>query len=276
DKFPIDEAEIVRIYLVTFFSCIRVLVWSPQRRVKKWSELNKPMSIATLLMCLFASLDIAFGLCHNLDAFVFYDGDPIKELDDASYWVNVMKMVDYVAMTFIGDLILVYRCWTIYGRTYVSTLLCIVPFLSLLAETACGIVAIYFEANLGSNSALLEADRVTTWMIISMTAIPLATNVVATSQTDVPGYLHVLPKPGLIVYRLWSVHRELRKSGFEGGSTSGLAMKVIIESGAIYTSSIVILTVLYLCHNNGMYPVSDAVVQIVGITFNLIIIRVGR
>ena len=52
---------------------------------------------------------MAFGLRHNLDAFVFYagPGGPTAELSDISYWVNVMKAVDYVAQTAIGDAILV-------------------------------------------------------------------------------------------------------------------------------------------------------------------------
>ena len=44
-----------------------------------------------------------------LDAFVFYKGPggPIEELGNTSYWVNVMKTVDYVAETAVGDAILV-------------------------------------------------------------------------------------------------------------------------------------------------------------------------
>ena len=52
---------------------------------------------------------MAFGLRHNLDAFVFYTGPggATAEFGDISYWVNVMKSADYVAQTAIGDAILV-------------------------------------------------------------------------------------------------------------------------------------------------------------------------
>ena len=67
------------------------------------------MIIVALLMFLFATLDVAFGLRHNLDAFIYYTGPggPKAEFAIISYWVNVMKSADYVAQTFIGDGMLV-------------------------------------------------------------------------------------------------------------------------------------------------------------------------
>ncbi|PIL34435.1 hypothetical protein GSI_03210 [Ganoderma sinense ZZ0214-1] len=50
----------------------------------------------------------------------------------------------------------------------------------------------------------------------------------------------------------------------------------IIESGLMYTVSVVILVVVYLASNNAQYAVSDCIVQIIGIAFNLIIIRIDQ
>jgi hypothetical protein len=68
---------------------------------------NFTLVAAALLMFVFGTMDVAFGLRHNLDAFIFFHGDPIDEFTDTVYWVNVMKMVDFVGQTFIGDSILV-------------------------------------------------------------------------------------------------------------------------------------------------------------------------
>ncbi len=48
---------------------------------------------------------VSVGLLHNLNAFVDYDGSggATGEFDDISYWPNVMKSVNYVAQTLIGD-----------------------------------------------------------------------------------------------------------------------------------------------------------------------------
>lgn len=94
------------IFLITFVSCVRVLVLL-DRRWKPTSEINFKMLVAAILMFIFASMDVAFGLRHNIEAFIYFDGDPIVQFNNTSDWINVMKMVNYVAQTFIGDCILV-------------------------------------------------------------------------------------------------------------------------------------------------------------------------
>lgn len=69
------------------------------------------MVLVAIAMCAFATLDVAFGLIHNLDAFIYYTGSggPIAEFSLISNWVNVMKSADYFAQTAIGDAMLVCR-----------------------------------------------------------------------------------------------------------------------------------------------------------------------
>ena len=99
------------IYLVTFVSCIRVLL-SRDGKMKSWGSINKMMVLAALGMLVFGTLDVAFGLRRNLDAFVFQFAKgvhPADEFAEISDWVNVMKFADYAVQTFIGDGILVSR-----------------------------------------------------------------------------------------------------------------------------------------------------------------------
>ncbi|KAF8652581.1 hypothetical protein AX16_004334 [Volvariella volvacea WC 439] len=245
------------IYLVTFFSCLRVLL-HPEDRFKRLRDINFKMLIAALLMFTFASLDVAFGLRHNLDAFVAYDGDPIEEFEKISYWVNVMKMGCYVAQTFVGDAILLYRLWVVYNQKYYVV---VFPVLIWLAETVCGAMIIYVEATLTNNHALLNSSQLSPF-ITSMLTLTLAMNLITTS---------------LIVYRIRSIRSALSgRSIVLGGSFLENYLRIFIESGTMYTASIIILFGTYLASNNSQLGVSDAVVQIIGITFNLIIIRVDR
>ena len=98
--FPVDEAQIVAlfmesvaygIYLVTLGMCVQVLFWGRSEEKKR---LNWPLITVTALMFIFATFDVAFGLRHNLDAFIFYKGagGADAEFEDISYWVNVMKV----------------------------------------------------------------------------------------------------------------------------------------------------------------------------------------
>jgi hypothetical protein len=51
-------------------------------------------------------------------------------------------------------------------------------------------------------------------------------------------------------------------------------MRIILDSGLLYTVCVIIFFGTTLAGSNAQYGVSDVVVQVIGITFNLIIIRV--
>lgn len=149
------ESVLYGVYLVTFVACLRVLLITPSAAAashpaypslhlpppthhthtgnayngytksfalrdyfKPLRHINKPMLLAALLMLVFATLDVAFGLHNNILAFVktppvvvaddgTEEGGPEAVFDDIGRWTNVMKMVNYVAQTFVGDSILV-------------------------------------------------------------------------------------------------------------------------------------------------------------------------
>ncbi|KAK2462176.1 hypothetical protein APHAL10511_005808 [Amanita phalloides] len=288
NAFPLDTAQIVALFvesvlygfalgmlLITFFHCLRVLLWE-DGRLRTWRRLHWKMLIGSLLMFTFASLDVAFGLRHNLEAFVYFQGGPIKDFERLSNWINVMKMVNYVGQTFVGDAILLYRCWVIYNRNWLVVFL---PILMWLGETGelvcklpldkltdkaagCGVMAACSEATLrADNSGRLNTASLSPW-ITSLLSLTLATNLSTTS---------------LMVYRIWKIKRALtHKSVMTVSMPLTSVIRVLIESGTFYTASIAILFVLYMLSSNAELPVSDAVVQIIGITFNMIITRVNR
>jgi hypothetical protein len=107
-NFPVTTAQIVALfmecifygaYLVTLGNCLRFLLFTTDRNGLSFKrKINWPMLVVALLLALFATLDVAFGLRHNLDAFVYYNGPPEDELHNISYWVNVMKASDSGAL----------------------------------------------------------------------------------------------------------------------------------------------------------------------------------
>lgn len=120
-QFPIDEAQIVGLFLeslffgfhlVTLFLCLRVLLDSELgwRRTR----INWLLLIATLSFSIFATLDIALGLWYNLHAFVCYQhpGGAITEFSHISDWVNVMKVRSWIAIFHYSHLLYVPSRWT--------------------------------------------------------------------------------------------------------------------------------------------------------------------
>ncbi|KAF5320170.1 hypothetical protein D9611_010377 [Ephemerocybe angulata] len=260
EKFPIDAAQIVGLFMeITFVHCLRILLWI-DGHLKPVRDLHWKMVIAAVAMFVIASLDVAFHVRHNLDAFVYYEGDPVEEFSKTSNWINVMKMGCFVAQTFVGDAILLYRCWIIYDRRWLVIATSTVLWLGC---TVCGVVTVYVEATHDTTGHLLKASTLVPFMA-SMLCLTLVTNVLTT---------------GLIVRRILRVQRKLpvhRSVVIVQDSPLTRAAVVMIESGLIYTVSMVVLVVLYMAGNNGMYGVSNAVVQIIGITFNLIITSADR
>ena len=173
--------------------CLRVLLFERDKLAFKPSRrINRPMLLAAGLMAIFSTLDgkkvkdaigialfsppmlVAFGLRHNLDAFIFYNGPggATREFEDISYWVNNMKAVDLAAQIAIGDAILVcgtrtysiacqltrvqiccasyqiYRMYAIFEKSWKLAIFPIVLWLATLSEslsTACLVCSLIFS-----------------------------------------------------------------------------------------------------------------------------------
>ena len=98
--FPVDEAQLLSlffeavaygIYLVTFAMCMRALLWSTAPAGSSRTASLRASIIVAGAMFVCATLDTAFNLRHNLDAFIFYKGGggASQEFEHMSYWANV-------------------------------------------------------------------------------------------------------------------------------------------------------------------------------------------
>ncbi|PPQ80050.1 hypothetical protein CVT26_011505, partial [Gymnopilus dilepis] len=79
----------------------------------------------------------------------------------------------------------------------------------------------------------------------------------------------------LIAFRIWYSHQTTKSLVRASGRTVLPAMVVIIESGSIYSACLIILLSLYLSGSFSQYIVLDAVTQVIGVVFSMVIVRVG-
>ncbi|EGO03189.1 hypothetical protein SERLA73DRAFT_164998 [Serpula lacrymans var. lacrymans S7.3] len=261
---PVTTAQIVAlfvecilygIYLVTLAQCLQGLLWSePDHAIK--NEINWPLLALTVLLCILATADVAFGLRHNLVAFVYYT-DQVEH-----YWVNIMKTVDYAMQTLIGGAIMIYRCYIVYNKNWKI----VVPsFVFWLGSLSTGIVVIITFSKLDT-SALPKISQTKPSVDIFLSTT-LAINIVTTEPFSV-----------LIAYRTWSVDNERTEtSDLPTHRVSSLRQVVIIfvESAALYTISAFVFVSTYAANKNSQYVISCGIVPIIGISFNLIIVRVS-
>ncbi|TFK36547.1 hypothetical protein BDQ12DRAFT_576569, partial [Crucibulum laeve] len=271
DGLRSDTAQIVAVFvesifyglfLVTFFYCLRALLCTESYR-RGWRNVNWSMLIIALVFWISGTLNLAFGLLRLLQAFVYNTG-PQKVTQLGLDWVNVAKAVTISLQMIFGDGVLVYRCWTVYGKSWIVAFTPIILWMGIVALT---IWLVYIQANISLGSRLYN---------------PLAFPV-CTAMWGVTIFLNVLAT-SLIVYRIWTVdrenncnrqslspsHRPARKTGLH------ITMKIIIESGLVYTLTSITVFISHLARSNALYITSAAHIMVIGIVFDLIIIRIAE
>ncbi|KAJ7844902.1 hypothetical protein B0H14DRAFT_3868192 [Mycena olivaceomarginata] len=268
ENFPITEAQIVGlflesvfwgIYLVTFFLSLRSLLFSKNFDRRRLSDLNWPMLVVIFAMCSFATLDVAVGLLHNIQAFVLYKGSggAAEEFSNISDWVNITKAVNVLGQTTLGDGMLIFRCWKVYSKSWRVVAFSILLY---LGGTACAVMILRVEATLHSHT-LITSNSLNP-LILSFWVLTIVQNIITT---------------GLLVFRIWRVDRENTRFAYNasqgGQSRLHQVMRIVIESGLMYTTIAFLTFITQITNSNSTYGVSDVEVQVVGITFNLIIIR---
>ncbi|KAF9477033.1 hypothetical protein BDN70DRAFT_881672 [Pholiota conissans] len=270
--FPITEAELTGsfsesvlwgFHIITLGFCMRALL-RYKNQWKRSRDVNWPMVATSLALFAVATFDVLTGFYHTLLAFVFFQGEggAAAEYTNISGWINIARTVTVVVQTIIGDAVLIYRCWVVYQRSFVVIA---VSFLLWLALTASGVWIIFLEATLKSR-VLISAKQLTP-AITLFWAVTITLNIITT---------------GLLVYRIWKVDSSGRKylmSNGTGKSGSGRlrsVMRIIIESGLMYSAIALITFVCVIVGNNAVYVTSDMEVQIVGIAFNLILVRTAN
>ncbi|KAI0631211.1 hypothetical protein C8Q77DRAFT_1062309 [Trametes polyzona] len=159
----------------------------------------------------------------------------------------------------LGDTILLYRCWAMWGG---NLWILVLPVLTSLAGFGCLMQAMHYVVTRTPTSPV-PAD-----VIVPLTtagyALPLGTNVMAS---------------GLLVLKIWLLTRAPGVSpAYTLRRTVRLAMGVsaiVIESGLLYLATQLVLVVLITIKHPAEAVVGVMAVQIYGIASTLIVIRVA-
>ncbi|KAN0092869.1 hypothetical protein V8E55_003653 [Tylopilus felleus] len=156
----------------------------------------------------------------------------------------------------LGDFVLIYRCWMLWGKNYHIVIL---PLLTSVGGFACIIAAL--DILLATNPTSPTPPAALVPLGLAAYTLPLCTNVMVTS---------------LIVYRIWHTSRAIPDSPLDiGQGATRRAIMLIIESGALYLLFQLIFVVLVALSNAAEAILAVMAVQIYGIAPTLIIIRVA-
>ncbi|EPS95147.1 hypothetical protein FOMPIDRAFT_131222 [Fomitopsis schrenkii] len=263
--FPIAEAQLTALFLqsiaygihvVTFAACI--YAWLSRSRASSVSGRWLWMAVATALFIV-GTIDVSFNFYHNLVAFIFYTGPggPTGEFESFSSWINVIRSLWFALQALISDASLIYRCWTIYQRRLVVL---VIPVLLWVATAVCAGADLYCMFELKRAATIASASTIQPWFH-AFFALSLTVNMLTT---------------GLIVSRIWSIHKLSSKMliKMSGSLSLSHAIRIFVESALLYTSWVAICLITELVNTNWNYAISDITMELAGICFDLIIIRI--
>ncbi|KAF8890433.1 hypothetical protein BD779DRAFT_1517608 [Infundibulicybe gibba] len=261
---PLDKASLVALwvetllygaYAVLFSICIYILLYSR----KPSSGLNKPLLTTAVAMFAMSTIHVAVGLARGIAAFIdskdLQDG-AISYFAEIWIWISIFKQALYVTNNVIADALVVYRCYVVWSF---SVKIIVIPIILLISTTVCGYLAVFNFSQVHPGDSVF-APNIAEWGT-ALFSLSLATNITVTS---------------LIAARIWWISREAQAVlGRKHSQKYSNAVAIILESGAIYSVSLMTLLILYCTKSNAQYIAYDALAQIMGIVPTLIIVRVG-
>ncbi|KAL5492766.1 hypothetical protein ACEPAI_4213 [Sanghuangporus weigelae] len=257
--FSAEESKLVSIfvqsvlygaYSVLFFVATYYMLWNrpggqPPRRT---------MLCISLLMFVVATMHVAVNFTRIIKAFINFEnapGGPASFFNELSEFTQMFGSTLYVLQTLIGDSMVLYRCYLVWGR---NLWVVAFPFVCLLGSTATGIGILYSFARVVPQASIFVVE-LSHW-ITSFFSMTFATNVICTA---------------LVAYRVWSINR--KRLSFRVRKLRPI-MLLIVESGAFYSATLMALLILYNVDSWFQYVVLDAVSPIVGIVFTVIMLRI--
>ncbi|PFH51573.1 hypothetical protein AMATHDRAFT_142104, partial [Amanita thiersii Skay4041] len=238
------------IYICLFIESLFIML-------KKRSSVSTASTflIVTILMFLVASAHVALSLYRLLQGYVIRRETlgPYLYYFDQSRLENLMCNILLCVMVWMGDGLVIYRCYIIWNCNYYIILL---PIVLLVGSLLVNCAVFYFMRNPRSMSF-----HVIKRLLDSVFPLAFIQNILTT---------------GLIAFKIWYTHRESNASGAHlAGSRVNLItiMRILVESAMLYTIQLFVCLILYPMKHNALFVVEAAAVPSIGIVFDLIAVR---
>ncbi|KAF8325936.1 hypothetical protein F5887DRAFT_1065154 [Amanita rubescens] len=250
-----DEAKLISIYIQSVlygaYTVLFVLTsWVLIYRRQRGRPVLKTMIGISLVMFILATMHISVNFTRIIQAFIIYrnePGGPPAFFNQLSNFTQLFGSTIYVAQTLVGDGVVLYRCYLVWGRKFAIIAF---PCLLLVGSFVTGIGILYSFARIVPNAPVF-VQQLQQW-IISFFITTFATNVICTA---------------LVAFRIWFINRQTIV--FTGYSMRPVIF-LVVESGAVYSLTLLVLLILYKVQSWFQYVVLDA-----GLVFSMIIIRIG-
>ncbi|KAL0945799.1 hypothetical protein HGRIS_012086 [Hohenbuehelia grisea] len=247
------KAELLAIFVETFlygvyFSLfwVTIVILLQQRRSGQ-TQYRKLIPVATILLSsATARLVVDFvriiqGFIDHTDANMYYN--------ILAHPLNVAKTALYISHVTFADCVLIWRCYIICNKRF------LVIFPALLMWVIAGASGYYVTWTLTKSASSPAAFLSASGWLTSFCSLTMCTNLYCTS---------------VIVWRIYYTRRAT--ASFQR-NLSYVAL-IIVESGAIYTCSVLACLITYIIGSRGQFVALDSVTPLSGIAFSLVIIQI--
>jgi len=260
-QYPLDKTFLVATWLESLvYGCFLVVfllgVWVNINYTKGRNTHHRIMFLVSIVMFCIATMHVGmncFRLIRGYVDFRLAPGGPVGYLGTLSTWDHIFKDTLYATQSILGDAVAVYRCWILWRGDY---RLIIFPAMLLIASTVSGYMVCGLYTTVDPTATVFD-PRLANW-ITTFYSVAVAQNIITT---------------GLMSFRLWQVERT--SSQYRLGSGNFLpVLLILVESAALYLFVEILLLSLYAVNYNAQYILLECVTPIVGITFNVITIRI--
>jgi len=253
------EAILYGFYVLLFLVSLVFLVFRRSSR-----DLNAPLVTASCLL---------FTLCttHFIIQFEHYvihlRSVGVKGFSSETIPLGAGDFLLSVA-DFVGDLVLIYRCWLVWGKNY---WVIIIPTLTALAGFICGCITFHIVLAVGLDHQVPPKNLFQ--IGTALFALPLCTNIIITAL--IVGRILYM---GHTTQSKMSRETRLNMTHSTGANTMRLiyhSAGIVVESGVLYLLAQLVLVVLFSMENPAYKVVGYPIIQIYGIAPTLILCRVG-
>ncbi|KAJ3852660.1 hypothetical protein EV368DRAFT_82320 [Lentinula lateritia] len=244
------ESMAYGIYFLLFCRCVRIL-W--QRHIK--GRISLYLITATTTLFVLITIRMALDNYASVTAFTYAPLTPdAAEIYLGSFGNGAMfRTGTYVALTIVADIFIVFRVYAVWGSSiYAATL----PALLAIADIITGALTIQTIHQLTAGESP-DGSTLATHLLIFY-GFTLSVNVLSTF---------------MIASRIYLAQRQTRL--IKSSMNLNMAIEVVVESAALYSSSLVAMIAPTATGSNVQYCMLSVMSPIVGIAFTLIIVRVG-
>ncbi|KZT50270.1 hypothetical protein CALCODRAFT_513393 [Calocera cornea HHB12733] len=237
------------VFLVLFCIAIHILCFRRRRNI------NRILLGSAIGIFVFTTIDVLIE-CHRLLIGLLYTPQDAADayFNSGGDWPFGLQDCARVTVVLIADAVMIYRVWCVWEKRWYFIILNIL----------CWIGTLVSSIRIVQLQILWIIQPEDYFYLTDMTKYSMATQCLTVTQTTIA--------TSLIAFRLWQVDRA--SSAYKDSSLLPVA-RILVESGVLYTSAMLCNLVTTALVNPGLFVVLSLMSPIIGITFSLIIVRVG-